>query len=196
MNEVFTKPEVTALAVHTEQAMDSKLFPLEFLYDGSCPICRYDVVRLHKADRKGHIIFLDVTDPNFDPEIYGQTRQRLLERIHARRADGIIIDGPEVFRVALTALGYGWLVAPTRWPVLGQITDMTYNWFARNRGAMARLFGDFYTRRTPMCDLTCQSHTNTGDGHTPSTKSTDIYKAGQSPVKPETASDRDSSVTR
>jgi predicted DCC family thiol-disulfide oxidoreductase YuxK len=190
MNEVPIKPGVTAIAVHTEQAMDSKIFPLEFLYDGSCPICRYDVVRLHKADRNGRIIFIDVTAPDFDPEIYGRTRQRLLERIHARRADGVMIDGPEVFRLALTALGYGWLVAPTRWPVLGQITDMSYNWFARNRGAMARLFGDFYIRRTPMCELTCQSNTNAGDAQATPTKSPQSGKAGQSPVKPETASDQ------
>jgi predicted DCC family thiol-disulfide oxidoreductase YuxK len=138
-----------------KKIMDSKIYPLEFLYDGNCPICRYDVVRLHQADREGRIIFIDVTAPEFEPQAYGRTRQMLLARIHARRADGVIVEGPEVFRLALTALGYGWLVAPTRWPLLSQITDFCYSWFARHRGSLARRFGGFYSRLTPECDLTC-----------------------------------------
>jgi predicted DCC family thiol-disulfide oxidoreductase YuxK len=150
----------TEISVSLENKMDTNIYPLEFLYDGNCPICRYDVTRLHNADRHGRIIFIDITAPDFEATTYDRTRQMLLARIHARRADGVIVEGPEVFRLVLTALGYGWLVAPTRWPVFNQITEITYSWFARHRGSLARRFGDFYSRRTPKCDLVRQPRGN------------------------------------
>ena len=101
-----------------ESAMDPNVYPLEFLYDGDCPICRYDVARLRNADRKGQLIFVDISATDFDANVYDRTLSQLLARIHARRADGVIVEGPEVFRLAMSALGYGWLVAPTRWPLL------------------------------------------------------------------------------
>jgi predicted DCC family thiol-disulfide oxidoreductase YuxK len=161
--------------------MAANIFPLELLYDGSCPICRYDVVRLYNADRHGQIIFIDVTAPDFEAEAYGRTRQALLARIHARRADGVIVEGPEVFRLALTALGYGWLVKPTRWPLLSQATEISYNWFARHRGSLARRFGGFYSRHTPKCDLTCQPVNDTGNPNASSKDWQGAEKAKQTP---------------
>ena len=39
----------------------------------------------------------------------------------------------EVFRRAYGAVGWGWLVAPTTWPLLRGIADAAYRVFARNR---------------------------------------------------------------
>jgi len=39
----------------------------------------------------------------------------------------------EVFRRAYGAVGLGWLLAPSRWPLLGRLFDAAYRWFARNR---------------------------------------------------------------
>jgi predicted DCC family thiol-disulfide oxidoreductase YuxK len=164
---IFVYSEITVIK---ENTMDTNAYPLEFLYDGNCPICRYDVVRLHKADRHSRLIFIDVTDPDFDPEAYGQTRGALLARIYARRADGVMVEGPEVFRLALTAVGYGWLMAPTRWPVFNQITEAAYGWFARNRSKTARLFGGFFSRVTPECDLFCQQSDKASDRECPGDK--------------------------
>jgi predicted DCC family thiol-disulfide oxidoreductase YuxK len=173
----------TEIIKNMESAMDTNIYPLEFLYDGNCPICRYDVVRLHNADRYGQLIFIDISAPDFDAEAYGRTRQMMLARIHARRADGVIVEGPEVFRLALTALGYGWLVAPTRWPVLNQVTEITYSWFARHRGSLARRFGRFYSRKTPECDLTCQSSGKRGNPNVSFTDWPQVEKAKQTPDK-------------
>jgi predicted DCC family thiol-disulfide oxidoreductase YuxK len=56
----------------------------------------------------------------------------------------------------MTAIGYGWLVAPTRWPLFSQITEITYSWFARHRSTTARLLGGLFSKYTPECDLYCQ----------------------------------------
>lgn len=132
--------------------MDTKTYPLEFLYDGHCPICLFDVANLRRADHHRRLVFLDVSAPDFAPGLYGRTRDELLERIHARRADGHIVEGPEAFRLALAAVGFGWAVAPTRWPGLSCLTEMVYRWFARNRMDLSRRYGGLFTRITPVCD--------------------------------------------
>ncbi len=132
--------------------MDATAYPLEILYDGQCAICRFDVANLARHDRHGRLVFVDVTTPGFDPSPYGRSREQLLARISARRADGRVVDGPEVFRLALTANGLGLLVAPTRWPGLAWITEHAYGWFARNRSRLSRRFGGVFARLTPDCD--------------------------------------------
>ena len=44
-----------------------------------------------------------------------------------------VIEGMEVFRRAYAAVGLGWLLAPSRWPVVGLLFDAAYRVFARNR---------------------------------------------------------------
>lgn len=132
--------------------MDAKTYPLEFLYDGHCRICMFDVVRLRRADKAGRLRFIDVTAPGFDAAAYERTPDELLARIHARCADGLVVEGPEVFRLALAAVGYGWLVAPTRWPGLAWITERGYRWFARHRVELSRRYGGIFARWTPACD--------------------------------------------
>ena len=132
--------------------MTSEHFPFEFLYDGQCCICLFDVANLRRMDRHGRLIFVDVTALDFDASRYGRDPHDLMARIHGRRADGVMVEGPEVFRLALAAVGFGWLVAPTRWPGLRQATNAAYGWFARNRADLSRRYGSLFARLTPTCD--------------------------------------------
>ncbi|MDR3054535.1 MAG: DUF393 domain-containing protein [Zoogloeaceae bacterium] len=132
--------------------MQTQIYPLEFLYDGGCAICRFDVAKLRRRDWRHRLIFIDITAPDFDPSPYGRRKEELLARIAARRADGVMVEGAEVFRLSLAAVGLGWLVAPTRLPVLRQMTERAYFWFARNRTALSRRFGGIFTRLTPTCE--------------------------------------------
>jgi predicted DCC family thiol-disulfide oxidoreductase YuxK len=63
----------------------------------------------------------------------GRTQEQLMARIHARLPNGDLIDGAEVFRQLYTAVGFGALVALSRWPGLAQLTELAYTLFARNR---------------------------------------------------------------
>lgn len=132
--------------------MQTQIYPLEFLYDGGCAICRFDVANLRRRDHQHRLAFIDITAPDFNPAPYGRSKEELLARIAARRADGVIVEGPEVFRLSLAAVGFGWLVAPTRLPVLNQITERVYFWFARNRTRLSRCFGGIFARLTPTCE--------------------------------------------
>ncbi|MDR1069470.1 MAG: DUF393 domain-containing protein [Gracilibacteraceae bacterium] len=139
--------------------MNTGIYPLEFLYDDDCPICLCDVANLRRRDKHRRIRFIDVTDPAFDPTVYGRDREAMLTRITGRRADGVIVDGPEVFRLVLAAVGLGWIAAPTRLPVFAQITELAYRGFARHRRWLSKHFGGIFRRLTPVdcVDSVCRA---------------------------------------
>ncbi len=124
-------------------------FDLEILYDGDCPLCSREIEWLRRLDRgRGRVRFADIAAPDFEPARYGRTRAELMARIHGALGDGSVLEGMEVFRRAYAAVGLGWLLAPTRWPLLRPLADAAYRWFARNR---LRLTG-----RPEACP--CESH--------------------------------------
>ena len=109
-------------------------FEIELLYDGACPLCSREVAGLRRLDRgRGRVRFADIAAPGFEPARYGRSRAELMARIHGALPDGRLLEGLEVFRRAYAAVGLGWLLAPTRWPLLRPLADAAYRWFARNR---------------------------------------------------------------
>jgi len=113
----------------------------KLLYDGECPFCRREVQWLQRLNRHGRLAFEDVSSSSFDPSQYRATRGELLGVIHGVFPDGRIVRKVEVFRAAYRAVGLGWLLAPTGWPVLRWFFDGLYALFARYRVPMGRLFG-------------------------------------------------------
>ena len=100
---------------------------------------------LGRLDRgRNRIVIDDITAAGFDPSQYGVTMHGLMGQIHGVHPDGSLVKGMEVIRRAYDAVGLGWLLAPTKWPVLRSISDAASAWFARNR---LRLTG-----RTEECD--------------------------------------------
>jgi predicted DCC family thiol-disulfide oxidoreductase YuxK len=121
------------------------------LYDGGCPLCAREVAMLRRRDRgRGALALVDIAAPDFDPARYGRSYESLMARIHGVLPDGAVIEGMEVFRRAYAAVGLGWLLAPSRWPLFGRAFDAAYRWFARNR---LRLTG-----REHACDAACERH--------------------------------------
>lgn len=111
---------------------------LTILIDGECPLCKREAAWLGRRDRKGRLAFVDIAAPNFEPGEYGKTQDQLMGAIHAVTAEGEMVTGVEVFRLAYSAIGLGWLLAPTRWPLLRPIADAAYRVFARIRPRLQR----------------------------------------------------------
>ena len=106
---------------------------IKVLYDGDCPLCMREIRFLRARDGAGRIAFEDIAAPDFDPAPYGLDHATLMARIHGVLPDGRLIEGVEVFRRLYEQVGLGWLVAPTRWPLLRPLFDAAYRAFARNR---------------------------------------------------------------
>jgi predicted DCC family thiol-disulfide oxidoreductase YuxK len=122
--------------------MPSVPFDLELYFDGACPLCAREVAFLRRLDRGGRIRFTDIAAPGFDASATGIAWQDLMDRIHARLADGTVVEGVEAFRRLYTLLGLGWLVAPTRLPGVRQLLDLAYRTFAKNRLRLTGRCGD------------------------------------------------------
>lgn len=115
------------------------------LYDGECPLCAREIRMLERLDAgRGRIDFEDIAAPEFDADRYGLRFDDVMARIHAVLPGGRVVEGVEVFRLAYAAVGLGWLVAPTRWPILRGVADAAYRVFARNRLR--------WTGRAHVCD--------------------------------------------
>ncbi len=151
---------VTSLATQTNQQpagghqADRRpvvFWDFKILIDYQCPICRREAKFLRRLDRgRRRLAFEDITRTDFDPSKYGRTMNDVRSAIHGVTAEGTVVSGVEVFRRAYAAVGYGWLMKPTEWPMLRQLSDVGYRWFARNRYRISRLFGD--TREHRHCD--------------------------------------------
>lgn len=123
---------------------------LQIMIDGQCPLCRHEARLLERLDRgRGHLRMIDISSPDFDPGRWDLTHEDVMGRIHAVDKDGTLVTGMEVFRRAYAAVGWGWLWAPTGWPLLRPVFDTLYRWFARNR---YRLTG----RTNPCKDGRCR----------------------------------------
>lgn len=102
--------------------------------DGDCPLCRHEARLLSRLDRgRARLTLIDIAAPGFDPAAHGRTMAELMGTIHGRRPDGSLVTGMEVFRRAYAAVGWGWVLAPTGWPVLRPVFDRLYAWFAKRR---------------------------------------------------------------
>ncbi|HYD79720.1 MAG TPA: DUF393 domain-containing protein [Paucimonas sp.] len=115
-------------------------YPLTLLYEEACPLCKLEIDNLKARDTRGMLRFVDVSASDFDAEPYGVSHRAMLEAIHAVKADGSMVKGVEVFRLAYAAVGLGWITRPTGWPLLKPLFDRAYVHLARNRHRISERF--------------------------------------------------------
>ncbi|WP_137937987.1 DUF393 domain-containing protein [Chitinivorax sp. B] len=114
---------------------------LTVFFDSNCPLCMREVRMLAKLDKHGALNFMDAAAPDFNAASWGFEQEDLMARLHALGEDGQLHTGMDAARAMYTAIGAGWLVAPTRWPGLRQLSDAAYRLFARHRIKIGLLFG-------------------------------------------------------
>ena len=113
---------------------------LTILFDGGCPLCLREVKTLKSLDQsRQRLAFVDIDQPDYNPELnQGITYSQAMGRIHAIASNGEVVTDVAVFRRAYGLVGWGWLYAPTQWPVIGAIVDLVYSWWAAKRLQLTR----------------------------------------------------------
>lgn len=116
----------------------SAIYPLTLLYDANCPVCSLEMDHLRERNHEGLLVFIDIHAAGFDPAPFGATLADMNAEIHARRADGEVIRGVQVLRLAYEAVGLGWVLRPTAWGPLRRLSEEGYRLFARHRMRISR----------------------------------------------------------
>jgi predicted DCC family thiol-disulfide oxidoreductase YuxK len=119
--------------------MESSTARFEVFFDGQCPLCRREMEMVRRKDKDDLLILTDIAADDFvNAEIPMET---LMREIHGRHADGTYVKGVEVFRQIYDRLGFGFLVKPSRLPILRPLLDGVYRLFAyfRYKHAMHRM---------------------------------------------------------
>ena len=111
------------------------------LYDGLCPICQKEVAWLSRWNKNRRLALQDINATDFQPEQFGKTHEELMAEIHGITANGQIIKGVPVFYAAYHAVGLGWLMAPTTWPISRGLFAWFYQLFAKHRLRLGAWFG-------------------------------------------------------
>lgn len=114
---------------------------LTLYYDGNCPFCLAEMRRLMGWNSAGRLGFVDISMPDFDPELLGVDMAALDRELHSRTADGRLLVGIDSMLTAYTLVGRAWIVLPLRVRVLRPLLACLYRGFARNRYRLSRWMG-------------------------------------------------------
>ena len=123
-----------------DQTAKEGIYPLTVLYDGACPVCNLEMDNIKARNVDGQLKFVDISAAFFDSAPYGVSTLEMNRIIHAQRADGTLVSGVEVLRLAYNAVGLGHWAAPTAWPLVKPLADAAYAVFARNRYGFSAMF--------------------------------------------------------
>ncbi|WMW82011.1 DUF393 domain-containing protein [Undibacterium cyanobacteriorum] len=115
-------------------------YPLTIYYDESCPLCKLEMDNLKARNHAEKLRFIDVSADDFADADMPVDKKDMMDIIHARTIDGDIINGVEVFRLAYSAVGLGWVTAPTKLPGIKQLSDWLYPHIAKNRYRLSNRF--------------------------------------------------------
>lgn len=118
--------------------LDPGTYPMTIYYDASCLLCNTEINNLKQRSTDGRLAFVDISAPGFSSPLPGVTLAQMMALIHARKADGSVIRGVEVFRLAYGAVGIGWVAGALGVPVIGALAERVYPWIARHRQRFPR----------------------------------------------------------
>jgi len=119
-------------------------------YDGACPICRREVLWLHRRSPQA-IEAVDTSLESFDAARFGLTAEQVDAALYGLRPDGSLTVGMDSLREGYRLAGLGWLIGWTAWRPARPLFDAFYRAFARNRMRIGRLLG-----RSDDCSDSCR----------------------------------------
>ena len=113
--------------------------PLTLYFDGSCPLCRWEIGHYRRQDNACQLSFQDVSPEGANPGP-DLTRHRAMARFHVRRPDGELLSGAAAFVAIWHVLpGWRWAARIGKFPGISLLLEAAYRAFLPLRPKLARL---------------------------------------------------------
>ena len=124
---------------------------LIIFYDGGCPLCVSEMRHLSKLDTESLISLENIHADDFSERFPHIDQQRADQILHGQLANGEVIYALDVTYAAWSLVGKRHWVALLRWPIIKQIADYSYLFFAKYRSTISRLLTG--SERCEMCAI-------------------------------------------
>lgn len=112
---------------------NKKLIPKLF-FDGDCPLCKREIAFLKNLTPKNEFEFIDLAlNKESAKEKFGKTYDELMREIHAKDENDKWLIGMNAFRLVYSYTPYKTVFNLTKLPLIKQILDLGYKFFAKNR---------------------------------------------------------------
>ncbi|ANJ00187.1 thiol-disulfide oxidoreductase DCC [Polynucleobacter wuianus] len=121
--------------------MSNDLQKLTLFYDGACPLCQAEILFLTRRNKAGLLDFVDINSDRYDPVSVGVSCEQALAAMYGQYADGSLINGAAVFPEAYRRANLPFLAWLFSRKVVQPSLRMGYQFFAKNRHAISRIFG-------------------------------------------------------
>ena len=113
------------------------------VYDGDCPFCRKQIIRIHQRDVSEQFEYLPRQTPGLTNRFPRLTEGDFNTGMRLVMQDGEIHVGADaVYHIARRLPVWRWLAWLYRIPVLHRLMRRTYGWIAANRRRLARTCED------------------------------------------------------
>lgn len=123
---------------------------LQIFYDGSCSICVKEMTRYRRYNSDNCFTFIDISADDFDPAVYGKSREEFMEQLHVLSDEGAFVTGFDAVMAIWQHLparsGRRLVAAIVGLPGLQRLGRRAYRLVARNR------------QRLPQRGRKCEAH--------------------------------------
>ncbi|WP_339339732.1 DUF393 domain-containing protein [uncultured Oceanicoccus sp.] len=99
-------------------------------YDGQCPLCSAEMQKLKKHSN-GQLQLQDIHLLQEESDL--PNKQDLLTVLHLKNSDGEFLTGLDANIAAWQYTRFGFLLTWLRWPLIGSVADLVYNFWAKRR---------------------------------------------------------------
>ncbi|MDD2897646.1 MAG: DUF393 domain-containing protein [Desulfuromonadaceae bacterium] len=117
-------------------------FPLRVFYDGSCIVCAAEIEHYLKLDHGGRLQAIDISVPEFDPELFHIPLSAFMFELHAIDGNNRIYRGVEAFIAIWQAfpvsMKYSVLSTIVTMPLINHFARLLYRGFARMRAYLPK----------------------------------------------------------
>ncbi|MBC8982403.1 DUF393 domain-containing protein [Pseudomonas lurida] len=118
---------------------NKKHWPLTLYFDGDCPLCAREIKILRRHAIESRLLFIDISNDEFDAKALGFTLKQMQSSLHAHFANGRWIKGLDATLWSWRAAGLGLWAAPLTWRLLRPLLAVGYRLFCLLRPHLARL---------------------------------------------------------